>query len=273
MATPDETPTERQPAKWVGSASVPENDRTRRRRTDDTLDLPIEERVPPPPEIRYVHVPVHVPVPVPAYGQRYAPPPPGYRPPMPPPQYRRRRRKWPWVFAFLMLACLGCCGGVVAWAKPYYDQYPATAVTTAAVTGLKVIDDSAAIQTAERLRDAVESSQLDESRFVVVYADQGNRQSRVTVFGATRFVGDPKKDLDAALGKLTQDLQLNGLREVDAGPLGGEQRCGTGKLDGKSIALCAWADHGSLGVALFAGRTVEAGHELLLNIRGAVIQR
>ena len=119
----------------------------------------------------------------------------------------------------------------------------------------------------------MESSQLDEARFIIVYADQTNRQSRVTVFGTTRFVTDPKKDLDAALGKLTDDLQLNGVREVDAGPLGGEQRCGTGKLDGKAVALCAWADHGSLGVALFAGRSVEASHDRLQDIRNAVIQR
>lgn len=251
MATPDETPTEPRPATWVGSASVP--------RYEETLDLPVHERVPPaPPEIRYV--------PVPVYG-----PPPRYAPPQV--IMKRRRRKWPWVLGFFALLCLGCCGGCVAWARPYYEQYPATAVTTAAVTGLKIVDDTAATRTGERLRGAVESSQLDEARFIIVYADQTNRQSRVTVFGTTRFVTDPKKDLDAALGKLTDDLQLNGVREVDAGPLGGEQRCGTGKLDGKAVALCAWADHGSLGVALFAGRSVEASHDRLQDIRNAVIQR
>ena len=282
MSTPDEAPTERQPAKWVGSAGVP-SERKRRLGTDDTLDLPIEERVPPPPpEIRYVPVPAHPPAypPVhpPARPARGGAPrggaprggPPGFGPV---PQYRRRRRKWPWVFLFFALLCLGCCGGVYAWARPFYDQYPATASTTAAVAGLTIVSDASASQTADRLRSAIDTEQLDEARFKVVYADQRNRQSRITVFGTTRFITDPKKDLDTALGKLADDLRMSDVREVDAGALGGEQRCGTGRLDGKAITLCAWGDHGSIGVALFANRSVEASGPLLRDIRAAIISR
>jgi hypothetical protein len=287
MSTPDEAPTERQPAKWVGSAGVP-SERKRRLGTDDTLDLPIDERVPPPPpEIRYVPVPVpvhpptHPPRGLPPGGHpprghhppRGYPPPAGYGPQPPLPQYRRRRRKWPWVFLFFALLCLGCCGGTYTWARPFYDQYPATASTTAAVAGLTIVDDASAERTADRLRKAIDTDQLDEDRFTVVYADQRNKQSRVTVFGTTRFITDPKKDLDAGLGKLADDLRISGLRELDAGTLGGEQRCGTGKLDGKTITLCAWSDHGSIGVALFTNRSVEASSPLLHDIRAAIISR
>jgi hypothetical protein len=274
MSTPDEAPTERQPARWVGSAAVPEGEPKRRLRTDDTLDLPIEERVPPPPEIRYV------PVPVPAYG-----PPPGYQPLRyqppgypapgygPPPVFKRRRRKWPWVLLFSMLLCAGCCGGCYALTKPFSEQYPATATTTAAVTGLTIVEDAAARRTADRLRPAIDTGQLDEVRFTVVYADQRNRQSRITVFGTTRFVADPRKDLNTALGKLADELKLTGLRKVDAGELGGEQRCGTGRLDGTAVALCAGGDHGSIGVALFAGRGIEASSPVMQSIRATVIVR
>jgi hypothetical protein len=268
------------PATWVGSAAVRPGDSTKRRpRADDTLDLPIDERLPPPPEIRYVHVPVPVygpPPGPPRSGRRPPQPPPGYAPPRsapPPPQYRRRRRKWPWVLLFLFALCAGCCGGAYAIARPYWDEYPATAEIDAKVAGLNPVEDKTAQKTADRLRKAVESDQVDEARFTVVYADPGNKQSRVTVFGTTRFITDPKKDLDAAMGKLTADLQLANLREVDAGALGGEQRCGTGKLDGKAVSMCAWADHGSMGVAVFAARTVEASSPILQNIRAGVIQR
>jgi hypothetical protein len=174
---------------------------------------------------------------------------------------------------FFTLLCLGCCGGCFRWAKPFYDQYPATATTTATVTGLNIVDDATAKRNADRLRSAIDSGQLDEARFSVVYADQGNRQSRVTVFGTTRFVTDPKKDLDTRLAKLANDLQLTGLQKVNAGALGGEQRCGTGRLDNRAITLCAWADHGSVGVGLFANRSVTTSGPLLQSIREAVIHR
>jgi len=271
VSTPDaseEEPTLRQPAKWIGSAALPA------RRLEDTLDLPIEERVPPPPEIRYV------PVPVPVYPPQYGPPkyrPPQYGPPKygPPPRplpaYRKKRRKWPWVLITMAVLCAGCCGGAVLWSKQIYDQYPSTAVTDAAVAGLTAIEDATADQVVDRLRGAIDTQQLDEARFSVVYRDTSKR--RVTVFGTTRFVGDPKKALDASMTQLTGQLQLTDVHKVDAGPLGGEERCGTGRLDGRSMAMCAWADHGSMGVGLFPGRSIEASSPMLQNIRGAIIQR
>ena len=263
--TPEESPTERQPAKWVGSASVPQGDPNRRRRQfEDTLDLPVVQEPAAPPQIRYVPVPV--PGPPPPHG---AYPPAGYQPP----RYRRRRRKWPWVMLLLAALCLGCCGGAVAWAKPYWDQYPATAVPGATVPGLTKIEDSTAKRNADRLRKSIDSDHLDEADFTAVYQDVDNRQQRVTVFGATRFIVDPERDLDASLRKLTADLQLKDVREVDEGPFGGHQRCGTGRLAEQAISVCAWADHGSIAVALFTRRTLEESGPMLHNIRGSLIQR
>jgi hypothetical protein len=220
--------------KWVGTARLPA------RRLEDTLELPVVEHV------RYV--PVLLP-------------------------YQRKKRKWPWVLAVLGLMCLGCCGGVAAWAKPWVEQYPATVATTAVVAGLTSVDDRTAERIATRLRAAIDTEQLDEARFSMVYAQQPDRLGHLIVFGTTRFVTDPKKDLDAGLAKLVDDLRLTELRDVDAGPLGGRQRCAAGKLDGKALALCAWADHGSMGVGLFPGRTVEASSPILQTIRAAVISR
>jgi hypothetical protein len=187
--------------------------------------------------------------------------------------YPRRRRKWPWVLAVLGLMCLGCCGGVVALARPWLDQYPATVSTAATVNGLSVVQDHAAERTAARLHTSIDTQQLDEARYTIVYAQQPDRFGHVILFGTTRFVSDPKKDLDAALDALADDLRLTEVRTVDAGPLGGHERCATGRLDGKTAAVCAWADHGSVGVGLFPGRTVEAGSPMLQTIRGAIIHR
>lgn len=170
-----------------------------------------------------------------------------------------------------MLSCGGCCGGAFLWSKQIYDQYPATAATDATVAGLTAVDDTSADKIVGRLRGAVDTEQVDEARFSVVYRDTSKR--RVTVFGTTRLVTDPKKAIDASMTQLTTQLQLADVHKVDAGPLGGQERCGTGRVDGRSVAVCAWADHGSMGVGLFAGRSIEGSSPMLQDIRAAIIQR
>jgi hypothetical protein len=264
MAAPDAgPPADSRPTRWIGAAPVPEGEGKRRRRLrDDTLDLPAEERAAlEAPEIRYAPPRVEY-APPPRYG-----PPVGYREP------RRRRRKWPWVFAFLALCCVGGCLGAFAYVKPFYDQYPATATTTATVTGLTVVPDTALSSAARRLSKTIDTGQLDEATFSVVYAESGNSRHRVAVFGSTRFVADPPKDLTDTFGKLGGDLALSGVRDVDAGPLGGVQRCGTGRLDGRGVAVCGWVDHGSVGVGVFTNLSVTDSVPLLQTIRAAIIRR
>ena len=171
----------------------------------------------------------------------------------------------------MALLCAGCCGGGFLWSKQIYDQYPATAATSAAVAGLTAIEDATAEQVVDQLRGTIDTEQIDEARFSVVYRDTSRR--RVTVFGTTRFVGDPKKALAASVAQLTTQLQLTDVHKVDAGPLGGQEQCGTGRLDGRAVTMCAWADHGSMGVGLFPGRSIEASSPMLQDIRGAIIQR
>jgi hypothetical protein len=71
----------------------------------------------------------------------------------------------------------------------------------------------------------------------------------------------------------TGELQLTYGLMVYSGPLGGQERCGSGRLDGRAVSVCAWADHGSLGVGLFAGRSIEGSSPMLQDIRAAIIQR
>ncbi|WP_433610302.1 hypothetical protein ACQP2P_40830 [Dactylosporangium sp. CA-139114] len=282
---PDESPTQRQPASptWVGSASVPSDGSRRRRQWEDTLDLPAQpetRQVPPvprtldlpaaparqrPPEIRYV------PVVPPGYG----PLPPGYRPgPFPPPpQWRRRRRKWPWVMLFLLVLCAGCCGGSYAWARPWWVQYPASVNVDAGVAGLTRLDDAGTKKTAEQLQTALTSDHLDESGFTVAYQDTTDGRAKILVFGATRFITNPSRDLDASLRKLGTKIQVQNVREVDPGVLGGEQRCAASRLDGRSATVCGWADHGVIAIAVFAGKTVDEASRSMQSIRAAIVTR
>jgi hypothetical protein len=92
----------------------------------------------------------------------------------------------------------------------------------------------------------------------------------VSLLGAARLILDPDKDLKSALGKLSQ-LTVTDVRALDAGPLGGKLQCGTAANDHRVV--CGWADHGSIGVGTFPGRSIEDGAELLRGLRAAVITR
>ena len=51
-------------------------------------------------------------------------------------------------------------------------------------------------------------------------------------------------------------------------------KCGTTPGDnGTTIAVCGWADSGSLAVALFPGRTVDQAADLLRKMRAGIEHR
>jgi hypothetical protein len=192
-------------------------------------------------------------------------------PPPPPPRPRRRRRVWPWVFFFFVVLPLACCGGLIAWAQPYVDQYPASIAAETEVPGLSRITDTARRRAVDQILGQVESEQLDETSTALLYTDQ--RQRAVTVLATTRFVADPAGDLAGTFARLAEPLKLTGARDVPAGPLGGHQRCAAGSFSGRNAAVCGWADHGSLVVGVFPGRSVDDGAQLLQTIRATVLKR
>jgi hypothetical protein len=166
------------------------------------------------------------------------------------------------------VAC--CCGCPALIAKPFFDQYPASVSLPAEAAGLVRVDDEATRRlTADLERRVNAEYQLTNEVFAAVYTEPETDGENVTLLGAARFVLDPGKDLTSALGKLSE-LTVTGVRSADAGPLGGELRCGTG--DGDTV-VCGWADHGSIGVATFPGRSTQESEQLLRGLRAAAVTR
>jgi len=201
---------------------------------------------------------------------------PANRPPVnpyvyPPPAPPRRRRRWPWWMLFWLLAAAACCGGATLWGRPFLDEYPASIAAEADVPGLTRSSDTARQRTADKLLGALESEQWDEQSVSVLYTDQ--RQRGATLLATTRFVYDPEKALTERFTKLTDELKIRDSGPVDAGELGGYERCGTGTLNGRGIAVCGWADHGSLALLVTAGRSVPETADLLGTVRAAVLKR
>lgn len=169
------------------------------------------------------------------------------------------------------MAC--CCGCPALILRPFWEQYPASIAIPDRAAGLVRLDDanSRRVVAERRLRVQAEYLLVD-STFAAVYAEPETGDNRVVLFGATRFVLDPGGDLTRGLPRLTR-LTFTSVRTLDAGPLGGELQCGTARDGGANVVACGWADHGSVAVAVFPGRSVEDSAQTLRALRAATTSR
>lgn len=283
-----EEPTEPNPQRWTGSAPVPPSPpRTGRwgaprgpAEEPPTLE---DEPWPPPPPPRPPEAPVTAPYPPPrppAWNPPQARGRPGPALPRHPTDHRPRRRRWPWMLATLVLLFAACCACCVSWFWPYAKEYPASVSLPPRAAGLVRLEDPASVAASRQLEVKVRTRYwLAEEVFAAIYAEPRTGQRRVTVFGATLLLLDPERDLKAGFDALTGELHLTDVREVSPGPAGGYQRCATGRaaVSGKggeeTVTVCGWADHGSIAIGVFSGRTVGQSAGLLRQLREELVTR
>jgi hypothetical protein len=170
------------------------------------------------------------------------------------------------LFSLLSLTC--CCGVPAYYAWPAARQYPATADMPDTIADLTLRDDAAAQRAVDRLTEALPTA---DGAFAGVYGDRNGK--RITVAGVTGLRLDPAGDLDAELATLTSVYRLRDVRKFDLAESGAHERCGVGRASGATVAVCAWADHGSLAIVLLTRRSVTDSAELTGRIRSAVLTR
>jgi hypothetical protein len=186
---------------------------------------------------------------------------------------RRRRRRWPWVMLMFTVLSLCCCCGVPAYfGKPMWQQYPASANIPDAIDDLTLRDDQASKKAADELKRELRGDNwLAEETFAAIYTDP--RDKRVTVFGATGFRWSPEGNLDDEFTRLRSEYNIRDDAPIDTGVRGYHQRCGTGRNGDTSVVVCAWADHGSLGVIVFTRLSRQDSADRIDDIRDAIIIR
>jgi len=117
--------------------------------------------------------------------------------------------------------------------------------------------------------EAVQPVRLGPDAFVDPNANDRNAY----VFGGTLLVWDPAGTMRQAI----QDAgtSISDVTSLDAGSMGGELKCANGKDDKrKAIVICAWVDHGSVGIGVFyGGRSMLDSAAFLRALRAAIIIR
>lgn len=171
----------------------------------------------------------------------------------------------------LAVALVG--GGALAWAAfQVISEKDAKLATPPQIGGLRLDETEYGKSTADYLRTALAAEvDLDETVGAVYRDDQGKN---VLVFGGTTLFWTPEDDLDTAFNLIADNAgAVTGLHDVPAGDLGGTMKCGTTKSDDGELAVCGWADHGSLALAMFPSRTVAEAPALMRQIRNAAESR
>ncbi|MDZ5447838.1 hypothetical protein U2F26_34930 [Micromonospora sp. 4G57] len=177
----------------------------------------------------------------------------------------RRRRL---VLAVALVAGLAGLGALGAGGWRVFQEKDTDLSTPVKVAGLTRDDSERARSTADYLRDGFAADiELDKS-VGTVYSDPADARRAVLVFGGTTLLWQPERDLDSLFGLMADETgKVTGLREVDAGRLGGVMKCGTTSGDGGDFAVCGWADHGSVVMAMFPGRPVGQAAGLFRQLR------
>jgi hypothetical protein len=185
-----------------------------------------------------------------------------------------RRRRWPWVIGVFALLGVLCCGVCTAFSAQLWGEYPSRiAATPAEVGGLQRDDNGLVRLIAEEAKFRIRASEHVDDSFADHFLDPADSKRNVIAFGGTGLIWDPAGTLKAVIQGAGQDLKH--VTDFPAGPLGGLLKCGDGKDDQKKdVVLCAWIDHGSMGIGVFYGkRSQRDSAEFLRALREAVIIR
>jgi hypothetical protein len=184
---------------------------------------------------------------------------------------RARRTRWLLIGALAGVFVL-VAAALISWR---FLSGPHTRLGTPdTVAGLHRDTNADAAQTADYLRDAIAANASLSGAVGAVYTDPASQDRSVLLFGGTGSIDSPGTRLDAAFTLLDdRSGSVSNIREVPAGPLGGKLKCGTSNGDGAPIAVCGWADDGSLVLAMFPGRSLDQAAELMRQFRTAMEHR
>jgi hypothetical protein len=246
----------------------------------------------------------------PQYGQpEYGQPPygqPGYPPPPVPPQ--QKSRTLPIILTVIGIVLVLCVGGGTAVAlvvkndQDKKNTADTSSTTTTAPT--QATDDPTPEQTAEttappqttkvtiaapktlggrpKLTDKAVAGVTDQlksalgqvpgaTKSVGALYGTTSKQDIVVLAAAEATVDDPDTMLDLLFtGASSGATKVTGVTSAPTGSLGGSAKCGSATDSGTRMALCTWADSGSIGMLIWYDKSVAKAKAEFATLRAQV---
>jgi hypothetical protein len=192
---------------------------------------------------------------------------------VPPP---RRDLKSLWITLSIVLV-LALVGGGGFW---YYldrterriDQEQATVALPDRVGDLVKSDDAALSSMVAATMEPLNGSSALNHVVGSGYEDPTDTKQKVVIVAASGRIQSPELEMQTMFSELKEN-SVKDITDYPPGPLGGRVRCGAIEEGGAPFTVCAWADHGSLGLGMFLNRSVEESALLFVRIRQEVVTR
>ncbi|GAA1605718.1 hypothetical protein [Actinoplanes couchii] len=189
----------------------------------------------------------------PPFGQPGFPPPPGF--PQPP---AKKSKAVPIVLISLAIVLVLCVGGTTVFyliGKNAEDAAAKISIAEPATLGGLAKLNSAEFEeiTADMEKELAQYPGA-ESSFGAIYGSPEDK-NMVAALATKATIADPQKELDASFTTFGQSSKVNGIVDVGTGTLGGVAQCGTSAISGIDVAICGWADEGSVGMIMYFFKT------------------
>ncbi len=247
------------------------------------------------------------------YGQgQYAPGspygPPGYGPGYPPgmaPPVKKKSKVLPIVLSAIAGALVLCVGGAIALAvigKREIDRKKAAAsaassaptthpkqnggttepttptsnikiVQPATLGGRPRLTEKQFAEIAKQLESSL-SNIPGETKSVGALYGAPEKQNIVIAVGAAAPIADPEQTLNQIfLGAGIGGLSVKNTTSAGTGSLGGSAECGNASTSELKMAICGWADEGSLGLVIWYSTSVDKAKAEFPQLRAQIEQK
>lgn len=216
----------------------------------------------------------------PAYGQppsydqpQYGGPP---LPPGPPPAKKRSTGK---IVLIVVAAVVALCiaGSAIAFfalrddVGDVVDAADTTVSAPATLGGRPKISDPQLQGAADAMIAQLKAEVPDARDTVAAFYGDPAKQDLVMLVAVSGLIADPAKELDDTFTSMNgSGLTVSNIKTVDAGPLGGQAKCGDGTAAGSPIGMCVWTDRGSLGLFGVYFKTGDEAAAQFVAMRGEV---
>ncbi|MEU4567676.1 hypothetical protein [Micromonospora sp. NPDC023956] len=181
------------------------------------------------------------------------------------------------VLAVVLVLCVG--GGIAIWATVKDDVGEVVEATKTRVVapetlnGRAKVTEPTLVTASEQMAAEIKKDVPEATSTVGAFYGDPAKNDLVMIVGVSGLIADPQKELNDAISAVSGNLGASNMVAVEAGPLGGDAKCGDGSSEGVKLGICVWADRGSLGMVVIYFKTGKEAEKEFGTIRAAIEQR